>query len=350
VLEKTMRVTYARARAQTTRSSARCICCDPGGKVHLAWEDVRNRNFEIYYTSISGDSVLPEVRITRSLVESSYPAVTCDSQNAYIVWEEVMGRDSEVFCVRLHDGQEVARTRVTDTNLDSSCPVCAAGGDGAVHVAWHEGPFKQTAIYYARVEDDSVVQTEPICTTDPEAFRPDIACDGEGRVMIVWLGGLEVKSRLWNGVSWEEEELVAETLSRPWRISVTSLPDGEWATSWFHRSGEGEEVFVKFFDGSDWYGLTRVSGKRAAYYPNVAATPDAGLAVVWEERDVESSEYAIALKCHNGGRWSEPLEIYRQGTAGRYASLSAHEDLLHAVWFSAKDGANEIYYGRLRKR
>ena len=349
--EETLQVTHARARAQTTRSSGRCLCTDADGNAHMTWEDGRHLNeFEIYYTSTSGESLLPEIRITSTPSESSYPAIACGGRDVYIVWEEAMGMDSEIFCVHMRDRQELARLQVTDTNLESSCPVCAVGPDGAVHVAWHEGPFQRTAIYYAKIVGDSVVAREPICTRHPEGFRPDIACDSEGRVLILWYEGSEVKSRMWDGVAWGEEKLTASLTSKPWRLSVTALPGGIWAGSWFDRAAAGEQVIVGFFDGDRWYGQTVVSGDRVAYYPNIAALDGGGLVVGWEERLPDIDQKTITISTFDGERWGAPMEIYRHRVNGRYVSLASHGDVLHAFWFSTKSGSNEVYYSRLRKR
>jgi len=350
-LEKTVQVTNAGARAQTTRSSGRCLCLDGEGNAHMTWEDGRHLNaFEVFYTSTRGDSVLPEIRLTRTPGESSYPAIACDSADVHIVWEETMGSDSEIHYVHLRDREEVARVKVTDTNLDSSCPVCAVGPDGAVHVAWHEGPFKRTAIYYAKIVEDSVVKTEPICTTDPEAFRPDIACGPDGRILIIWFDGLEVKSRFHDGTKWLETQLVGTNLSRPWRLSVASLRNGEWCAAWFHRGEGGEEVFVKFFDGKDWYGQTKVSREWPGYYPNVSAFGREGVVVGWEERVTGVEQRTVVIRCYDGEEWGDPIEIYRHRRNGRYVSVAAEGDLIHALWFSGKSGPNEIYYARLGKK
>jgi hypothetical protein len=348
-LEKTVQVTNAGARAQTTRSSGLCI--DAEGNAHMTWEDGRHLNaFEVYYTSTLGDSVLPEIRLTRTPAESSYPAITCDSNDVYIVWEEVVGKDSEIYYVHLRDREELARVRVTDTHLDSSCPVCAAGPDGAVHVAWHEGPFKQTAIYYAKIVDDSVVVMEPISTKSPEAFRPDIACDPDGRILIIWFDGMDVKSRFHNLTCWGEEQLVGTNLSRPWRLSVCSLRDGDWAAAWFHRGEADEEVFMSFFDGKSWSGQAVISREWPGYYPNVAALGREGVVVGWEERIPGIEQSTIVVRCYDGEQWGDPLEIYRNRKNGRYVSVAARGDLIYALWFSAISGSSEIYYARLRKK
>jgi hypothetical protein len=349
-LETTIEVTHARARAQTTRSTARCICCDPAGRVHMVWEDGRYGDFEVYYASILGDSLSPEVRITRTRGESSYPCVACDSQNVYVVWEEYLGKDSEIFCAHLRQGEEVARTRVTNTSLDSSCPVCAVGPDGAVHIAWHEGPYQKTGVYYAKVVADTVVETIGICTEHPEAFRPDLACDRRGRIMIVWYEGMVVKARYFDGSSWGEEQTVASVQSKPWRLSVCDLADGKWAASWFDKTADGERVWVGYYDGKQWYGQTELTEGRIGYYPNLAKLAEGRLAAVWEERRPASDQYALVLRCFDGQSWSQPLDIFLDQVMARYASLAAHRNLIHVVWFSGKDGRNEIYYQRLRSR
>jgi hypothetical protein len=168
--------------------------------------------------------------------------------------------------------------------------------------------------------------------------------------LIVWFEGLEVKSRLWDGRSWGEEQLVATNKSRPWRISVTALSGGNWAAAWFHRGDEGEEVFVKFFDGTKWHDQTKVSGDLPGYYPNIITLEEGGLAVIWEERVTAQDQYTLMVRSYDGNRWGDPVEVHRHRAASRYASLADHEDELYAIWFSGKSGDNEIYCARLRKR
>jgi hypothetical protein len=344
-----VRVTFAGVRAQTTRANGRCICCDPQGRVHMVWEDARHGAFEVYYNSALGDSLSSEVRLTHTKGESSYPAVACDSENVYVVWEDLIDVDSEIMYARLQSGEVVAETRLTNSNLDSSCPVSAVGPDGSLHIAWHEGPFKQTAIYYGRVVGDSLVEKFGVCTKHPEAFRPDIACDLNGRVMVAWPEGLEVKARLYDGSSWGAEELVANIGSRPWRLSVAGLSDGRWAVTWFERRDNEEKVFIKYYDGKTWYDQTELTRTRIGYYPNIVRIGTGAIAVGWEEIVRDVAEHTVVVRCFDGTSWSAPIDIYRHRTHGRYVSLAAHDDFLYAVWFSAMEGSNEIYYGILRR-
>jgi hypothetical protein len=347
-VEEVTRVTFAGGKSQTARDNARCICVDSSGTAHMVWEDMRTGDFEIYYAAISEDTLLPDIRITHSRSESSYPCVACDSENVYILWQEFVDKDFEIYYVRLKHGREMARKRITHTVLESACPVAAVGPDGSLHIAWHEGPFKLTGVYYGRIVGDSLVEKQEICTTGLEAFRPDIACDSEGRILIAWFEGLNMRSRYWDGTSWGDEQLVATNDARPWRLSLANISDDNWALTWFDGSPEGYDILIKFFDGKRWHGDARVNTGRLGYYPNVTGLGDGELAVVWEARDMEKDEYSLRLRCHNGRTWSDPLEIYRSKVMGRYASLATYRSSLHTVWFSAKEGNNEIFHARLR--
>jgi hypothetical protein len=343
------RITNAIGQSRTARDNARCICCDAGGTVHMVWEDKRTGNFEIYYAALAGDSV-KEVRISRSRGESSYPCVACDSSNVYILWQEETGRVFDIYYARLSKGEVVARKRILSTNLDSSCPVSAMGPDGNLHFAWHEGPYKQTAIYHGMIAADSLVVKEAVCSNHPLAFRPDIAWDERGNMLIVWFEGVDLKSRLWDGKTWGEETYVATTEQRAWRLSVTALSDGNWAAAWFDNTGEGSDVSVKFYDGTEWTDETMISEDRHAYYPGLTGLEDGSLVVVWEEKNLRTEIWSIMLRCYRSGTWGPAMEIYRERAAGRYPSLATHEGNLHAVWFSAKQGNDEIFHGLLRRK
>ncbi len=347
--EARTRVTFASGRSRTARDNARCICISADGKAHMVWEDTRLGNFEIYYAWIKDGRISPNIRISRTKNESSYPCIACDSQDVYILWQELTGRVFNLFYVHLRDSVEVARKQLTHSHLDSSCPVSSVGPDGSLNIAWHEGPYKQTAIYYGKVVDDSLVEVVPICTEHPEAFRPDIACDDSGRILITWFEGPKVKSRFWDGNKWGKEELVATNQSRPWRLSVAWLGDHRWAAAWFDNVAGGSTVKIKFYDEKNWYGEQVVNTSVNGYYPSLLGIGNDDLIICWEEKHLEGGYYTIMLRRYRKGSWSDPLEVYRENLAGRYPSLALRDDQLHMVYFSAIPGNDEIFHLVLRR-
>jgi hypothetical protein len=165
----------------------------------------------------------------------------------------------------------------------------------------------------------------------------------------VWFEGIDLKSRLWDGEVWGEETHVATNEQRAWRLSVAALSDGKWAVTWFDNTARGSDVFVKFYDGTEWTGQTVISEAALAYYPSVTRLEDEGLVVTWEEQEPTAEMRSIKLRCYLAGTWGEITEIYRDRVAGRYPSLTTYEGDLHAVWFSGKHGNDEIFNGLLRR-
>jgi hypothetical protein len=307
-------------------------------------------NREIYYASVVDGDILPEVRITRTPAESSFPCIASDSLDAYILWEEVIGLYSDIMYARIRDGKVVVKKRLTRTHLDSSCPVSTLGPDGSLHIAWHEGPFKQTAIYYGRVEGDSLTETYGVCTKHPEAFRPAISCDMEGRLMLIWPEGDRMSSRLYNGSVWEDEKAIADLEYLPWRVSVANLPDGRWAAAWFDGRNDTNRVYVGFYEEGEWQDPKWLAGDKLAtsYYPDLAVSESGDLVAVYESRVPSKNYCTIHTRCYDGRTWDDPVEVYRHRAPGRYASIAFHEGVLHSIWFSLMVDSDEIYYSTMR--
>jgi hypothetical protein len=345
------RVTYAPGNSHTCRSNATCITTDKAGVTHLVYEDKRSGEFEIYYVYVRNDTLSPEIRITQTPGESSFPCIASGGGSVYILWQEMVGKDFEIEYARLVDGQVVARKRLTDTRTESACPVAAYDGDGTLHVAWHEGPYHQTGIIYGKVVADSLVHVEEIPVETSGAFRPDIACDGHGRVLLTWFEGFEVKSKYWDGAAWQPTLTVAVGKQKAWRMSVAFIAPGRWGLAWFDRTEDAEyPVYAAFFDGAAWQGEVRLNSDKIGYYPNVCAGPGGIFLVAWEGKDMSSGDYSLELRCHDGHQW-HPVQLLQQGRSmTRYPSLSLDPDgNFQTIWFSDGRGTYEVYYGVLRR-
>jgi hypothetical protein len=348
-VEEIRRITFADGKSQTARNNARCICVDPMGTVHMVWEDSRSGNFEIYYTSLTGDSTSPALRISDSRGESVAPCIACDSSNVYMLWQEHLGTNYEIFYLRMAEGKEIARRRITRNALDSGAPVAAVGSDGALNIAWHEGPYDRTRVLYGRIVGDSLVLRTPIADKHPGAFRPDIVCKPDGTMLVVWFEQQDIKSRAWNGKTWGEEQLVVRNNSKPYRLSLTDIGGEKWALVWFDRTAEASyDVLAKFCDGNRWYGQVEIDTGNRAYYPSITGLGDGKAIAVWEEQDKASREFLLLLRCYDGTAWTEPTELIRDTALSRYCSLASAGGRVHAIWFSPRPGNNEIYYGLLR--
>jgi hypothetical protein len=346
-----VKVTHAPGNSHTTRGNATCIYVDDDGVAHLVYEDRRTGEFEIYYAFVRNDTLSPELRITRTPGESSFPCITGGGGSVYILWQEMSGKDFEIEYARIVNGEVVKKRTLSNSKSESSCPVAAYDGDGTLHVAWHEGAYHQTGITYGRVVDDSLVHLEEIPVETPGAFRPDIACDGRGKVLLTWLEHYDVKAKFWNGQAWQETQTVATGKHKAWRHSVAYFRPGWWGAAWFDRTDQGGYiVYAALFDEHEWTDRVRLNGEDIGYYPNVCAGPAGTFQVAWEGKNMKTGEYSLRLRCYDGSKWGETRTLLARREMTRYPSLALDPDgNFRAIWFSDGRGAYEIYYGVLRR-
>jgi hypothetical protein len=349
-VESITRITRSGGKSQTARDNARCIGADSKGTAHMVWTDDRDGNVEIYYATLSGDTVASEVRLTKTPEESSFPCIALQGDNVYILWQETVGQISQIHLVHLLNGKELARKKLTASVLGASCPVSAVGPDGALHVAWHEGPGAMSAIYCGKVVGDTLISRTEICTKHAGAFRPDIAVNPAGQVLVAWYEGLEIKSRLWDGKAWGDEILAATNDNREWRLSLAAMSGGKWALAWYNQALTGTDVFAKLYDGKTWYGQVRLNKGRNGFYPAITSLDGGKLLATWEDQDLPNGKYLLLMSCYDGQAWSEPAEVVRDGAMSRYSSLATAGNAVHAIWFSPKPGNEEIFHGLLRRK
>lgn len=346
------RVTYAPGNSHTCRSNATCVCVDEDNVAHLVYEDKRSGEFEIYYAFVRNDTLSPEQRITRTRGESSFPAIACGGGSVYLLWQETVGKSPQIEYARLVDGEVVARTRLTHTETESSCPVAAYDGDGTLHVAWHDGPYHQTGIMYGRVVGDSLVHIEEIPVENAGAFRPDIACDGNGKVLLTWFEVFNVNGKFYDGEAWQETQTIAVSGQKAWRKSVAYIAPGRWGAAWFDRTEDAEyPVYAAFFNETEWHGTIRLNDVHIGYYPNVCGGPDGEFVVVWEGKDMETGNYSLKVRCHDGSEWQPAQELLVGRSMTRYPSITLDADNnFQTIWFSDGRGTYEVYYGVLRRQ
>jgi len=348
ILERALQVTTASGASQTARGNERDVWVDAKGTVHLVWEDNRDGNFMVYYATVTGDSIGPQMRLSKSTGESTFPCITGESDDVYILWQETISKTTQIMYCRLSGGKEALRAQLTKSEVGAFCPVSTVGPDKVLHVAWFQGSGNFSTVYYGKIVADSLVEKVNVSSKHPGGFRPDIARDPSGRILLAWYQGLDVESRLWNGSSWEDEVTISTNNNRSWRLSVASIADGKWALAWFDQARQSTDVRAAFFDGKTWSAPVRVNTGQTGFYPSAVCFGPGKLMVVWEDQDKTRGEYMLMMRCWDRGSWGNPGEIVRGRSMSRYASLFPWGGSVHAIWFGPLGGNNEIYYGVMR--
>lgn len=126
------------------------------GRIHLAWRDNRDGNYEIYYkkSDNNGANWSTDKRLINNSASSSSPSIYSSVNNVYVVWEDQMFSNPEILYRRSSDGgtswgSDSAITRLTTNPADKLNPCIFVSGNAA-HVIWRDRRNLNFEIYYKR--------------------------------------------------------------------------------------------------------------------------------------------------------------------------------------------------------
>ncbi len=123
-----------------------------GSNVHVAWNDYRYSNMEIYYKRSTdfGANWSSDMRFTNDPNFSGYTALATSGSNVHLVWYDIPS-NSEIFYKRSTDNGEnwSANTRLTNATSSSMYASVSATGP-YVHVLWEDARDNNFEIYYKR--------------------------------------------------------------------------------------------------------------------------------------------------------------------------------------------------------
>lgn len=124
-----------------------------GSNVHIAWEEMRDGNFEMYYKRSTDDGAtwVADTRLTNDAGDSHGPSLVASGANLHLVWQENRDGNEEVYYMMSSDngltwGPDV---RLTDDPNTSQLPSITVSGP-IVHVVWSDERNSNWDIYYKR--------------------------------------------------------------------------------------------------------------------------------------------------------------------------------------------------------
>ncbi len=118
--------------------------------VHVVWMDFRDSNWEIYYKRSTNGGINWEAdkRLTTNSSMSWYPSVSSSGSVVHVAWQEYRDYNWDIYYKRSTDGgiSWGTDTRLTNNPSDTECPSVAVSGS-VVHVVWG---YNYEDIYYKR--------------------------------------------------------------------------------------------------------------------------------------------------------------------------------------------------------
>jgi hypothetical protein len=121
--------------------------------VHVAWEENRDGNFEMYFKSSTdnGQNWGTNMRLTDDAADSYSPSLAASGSNVHLVWQDMRDANEEIYYKLSNDcgtnwDPDVRLT--DDTNISQNASICVSGEK--VHVAWTDVRPGNWEIYYKR--------------------------------------------------------------------------------------------------------------------------------------------------------------------------------------------------------
>jgi hypothetical protein len=149
--------------------------------VHVVWRDYRDGNSEIYYKRSVDNGVTwkQDQRLTNDPFYSRHPSIAVSDSIVHVAWQDTRDGNYEIYYKRsVNNGvsweQDVRLTDASDRSLAPSIAV----RDSIVHVVWRDYRDGNSEIYYKRSVDNGVTWKQDVRLTDAPNYSwyLSIAC------------------------------------------------------------------------------------------------------------------------------------------------------------------------------
>jgi hypothetical protein len=174
----------------------------------------------------------------------------------HVAWEDARYGDTEVFYMEWDGTQWNPEVRLTESAGESGDPVIAIGSSGEPCVAWSDARdgSSQHRVYARCLVGGTWLPEVPLSTADAHAVYPAIAVDVFGRVNVAWTEFswfnppyyVRIVLRTLVDGTWSDQETVSEVpMLDVVGMSLCGGPDGKLHVVWAQIEGEDYVLLYK---------------------------------------------------------------------------------------------------------
>ena len=353
-----VRLTFDPLLSATSYNNAWCVVAS-GDSVHVVWYDSRHGpgTWEIYYkrSTNGGTAWGADTRLTYDDSTSSFPTVAVSGPNVHVAWQEMRDQNPEIYFKRSTDAGSTwgADTRLTRDTSYSYYPSLAVFGSD-VHAVWEDGRDGNSEIYTKRSTDaGSTWGPDVRLTNDPASSSiPSVAVTGSN-VHVVWSdyrdGDLEIytKRSTDGGASWDPDVRLTNASNASMFSSVAVSGSNVHVVWTDQRDIDPEVYYIRSTDnGTTWDPDTRLTYRQgSSLYASIAASGPM-VHLIW--KDVGQGIY-YKRSTDSGTTWAPDTVVTYSSGIVLYPSVAVSGPKVHAVWWDSRDGPSgnvEIYYKR----
>ena len=223
--------------------------------VHLVWQDYRDGDAEVYYKrSVNGGATWGvDTRLTSAAGWSAAPSVAATGDTVHVAWEDDRAGNQEIYYKRSTDN---GATWSGDTRLTNaagwSCPPSVAATGAAVHVVWRDDRDGNAEVYYKRSADYGATWGGDTRLTNDGGMStsPSVAATGD-LVRVAWGDDRDGNQEIYyncsvdGGTTWGSDTRLTDAADYSGNPSV-AVAGIEVHVVWEdRRDGAGQEVYYR---------------------------------------------------------------------------------------------------------
>ncbi|MDI6784640.1 MAG: hypothetical protein QME64_11190 [bacterium] len=328
---------------------------------HLAWEDDRDGNKEIYYQIWNGSIWTTKgtiANVSKSDIFSISPCLQLDRKDdPHIAWEE----GGRIYYAYWNDTTWKIDGTISTAFFYSGQPTLALTTTNFPCIAWAASANAyQAQIAYQEWNGSSWISKGNAYITDSAGYshRPSLGLDSANFPHIAYLintsGNQEIYYQYWNGSVWT----TAQNINISKKASYSEMPRlviDRFNLShilWGNENAATEILAYKYWTGSYWairggsLFITPVPIRAGLGMHGLALDPYGYPHLVWS--DYQDGNLEVCYLEWNGSTWTTKgatLNISKTTTESRNPGLALDKfSNLHIVWQEGGPEMEEIYY------
>jgi hypothetical protein len=313
----------------------------PAGAVYVAWEDQRDGHWDIYVArSDDGEAFSTPVRVNDDATSAVqvWPALAAGSDGSvHLAWQDNRDGEWNIYYAHSANGGASfgANARVNQETRDQQItPAIGVDNQGHIFVAWADRESGAWAIRYARSERESFSRGQVVGSglmSDLSDELPALTVGPGGSVHMAWANAYVIhptygvplylpvyavstdggetfsnpqqvgEGYRYVSVRQPETDLVADGGAIHVVLTTYSPRDGGYV--WYYRTADGEQAF------SAGVGVTQAAGGDVLHYPVVAVDQVERIHVAWAHQRGEEWDVYYAQSSNGGATFSAGQKV-----------------------------------------
>jgi len=178
------------------------IALDSSNKLYVVWQDNRQGNWDIYVsTSDDGTSWTTETKVNDESDDNQInPAIVIDGQSpnhVHVAWQDDRGGNQDIFVATLSDDFAIKTvSQVTSDTSDQVEPAITVDSTNAVYVVWTDGRNSSTDIYGA-ASNNAWANNVAVVNDPNNQSSPVVAAEATGTILhLLWVDDTDPKGSI----------------------------------------------------------------------------------------------------------------------------------------------------------